>query len=76
MANPLPVNDPLHASKMSPSNSQVGKAPIAKLDSEDDWTARSLGVESDSSLLFNLEAVADILKVSFLDLKNSTNPII
>lgn len=42
------------------------KAPIAQMDSEDDWTARSLGVESDPNLLFNLETIAEILKVSLL----------
>ena len=59
MADALPIKDPLQANKMSPP----GIAPIAKMDSEDDWTARSLGVESDTSLLFNLNTVAEILEV-------------
>ncbi|KAI6183672.1 hypothetical protein M3Y97_00514100 [Aphelenchoides bicaudatus] len=61
MADPHPVNDPLEANKMS---SPGRKAPIAQMDSEDDWTARSLGVESDPNLLFNLETIAEILKTS------------
>jgi hypothetical protein len=62
-ADPYPVNDPLEANKMS---SPTRKAPIAQMDSEDDWTARSLGVESDPNLLFNLETIAEILKVKLV----------
>lgn len=62
MADAHPMSDPLEASKTSPSR----KAPIAQMDSEDDWTARSLGVESDSNLLFNLETIAEILKARVL----------
>jgi hypothetical protein len=59
MANPMPIKDPLQSSRCN----SPAKAPIAQMDSEDDWTVRSLGVESDASLLFNLETVAEILKV-------------
>ncbi|KAI6216456.1 hypothetical protein M3Y99_01820800 [Aphelenchoides fujianensis] len=57
MTNAHPVRDPLNSQHSSPA-----KAPIAQMDSEDDWTTRPLGPENDPTLLFNLETVADILK--------------
>jgi hypothetical protein len=61
VASDAPLNDPLKTS----SN---GKAPIAHMESEDDITTRPLGIESDPSLLFDLEDVSEALKSSNKDI--------
>ena len=62
-ADATDANDAEHKANSADEQRQ-SKAPIASMESEDDWTARPLGLESDTSLLFNMETVADILKVS------------
>lgn len=57
MAHAYPPSDPLlHTDART-------KAPIAVMDSEDDLTARMLGIEDDRELLFEMEDVAEALKV-------------
>uniref|UniRef100_A0AC34QGC3 EFR3-like protein n=1 Tax=Panagrolaimus sp. JU765 TaxID=591449 RepID=A0AC34QGC3_9BILA len=59
-ADPLKVTN--HASSSSPV-----KAPIAHMESEDDFTSRALGLENDPALLFDLEDVSEALKASNKD---------
>uniref|UniRef100_A0A1I7SWP5 Importin-11 n=2 Tax=Bursaphelenchus xylophilus TaxID=6326 RepID=A0A1I7SWP5_BURXY len=53
-----PISDPLDVGSSTP------KAPIAQMDSEDDYTARPLGLETDSNFLFHVNDVAEALKSS------------
>ncbi|KAI6172439.1 hypothetical protein M3Y98_00973300 [Aphelenchoides besseyi] len=59
MSRAHPIKDPLNSQNMSP-----GKAPIAQMESVDEYTGRPLLTENDKTLLFDLEAVAKILKSS------------
>uniref|UniRef100_A0A7E4VCM6 tRNA exportin n=1 Tax=Panagrellus redivivus TaxID=6233 RepID=A0A7E4VCM6_PANRE len=53
-----PINDPLKV------NGSPNRAPMASMDSEDDVTARPLGLEADPALLFDLTDISEALKSS------------
>ncbi|KAI1730683.1 protein EFR3 like protein [Ditylenchus destructor] len=63
----------LEEDRRSSSSPAANKAPIAHMDSEDDYTCRSLGL--DDSTLFNIETVAEALKASNKEVQGLLVPL-
>lgn len=63
--NSVKLEDELERSLSSPAsiNSSNNRAPIAHMESEEEFTSRSLGLDGDPTMLFSIEAVAEALKV-------------